>query len=333
MANIRDVAKKAGVSITTVSRILNNDPSFKTTEETRNLIFKAIKDLKYTPVTKNNKIHIGFILAETSEKYSDAFCTTILAACEEEAARRNMAITQVRDYSELCNPLMLQDFINGDLKGLITMERLPNDMLETIKKKIPSIVYIDYDEALEEINTVGFDHRFANINAFNYLISCGYRRIGLIVESSPIDPYEESIRLMTYREVLRRNNIKYDGALVKDCACDIDKCIEQTHELMSLENPPDVIFAASDTLASAVLSELTRLGFNCPKDVGVMGFNNNQISLHTVPSLTTTEIPMKDIGKIAIRRLCEVMSSKTNYNLKISLPTKLIVRESTRRVK
>lgn len=333
MSNIREVAKRANVSITTVSRIINNDPNFHTTPCTKKAVMKAIKDLNYKPNRKVKMTNIGCILSISSEKYADPFFTTILSVCEKEAEKQNIIISQVRHYSELNNPLILNEFINSGLEGLIVMERLPEDMLKTLNKSIPHIINIDYEDAIDNINTVGYDHRFANSKVFNYLIECGYKRIAVIAESSPLESYDNSERLVSYREALRKNNIPYDSELIRDCKCDVDECIKQARELMKLKNPPDVIFAASDSLASATISELQRLGYNCPKDIGVMGFNNLPISTHTNPSLTTLEIPMADIGRKAISRLVELMNNKDNDILKISFPTKLIIRESTRRSK
>ena len=136
MSNIRDIAQKANVSIATVSRIINNDPSFHTTEATKKAVNKAIKELKYKPQRKTKMTNIGCILSIGSEKYSDPFFTTILAACEAEAEKNNLIISQVRHYSELKNELIFNEFLNSNLKGLIIMEKLSNDMLNAIKEKI-----------------------------------------------------------------------------------------------------------------------------------------------------------------------------------------------------
>ena len=333
MPNIRDIAKKANVSIATVSRIINNDTSFHTTDETKKAVNKAIKELGYIPQRKAKMTNIGCILSIGSEKYSDPFFTTILAACEAEAEKHNVIVSQVRHYSELKNELIFKQFLNSNLKGLIIMEKISNDMLKAIKEKIPHIVYVDYDEATEEVNTVGFDHRSANINAFNHLIDCGYKRIAIIGESSPVTPLDDSIRMSAYREVLRKNNIKYDSTIIKDCKSDLNTCAKQTRELMELNNPPDVIFAGDDTFANIVIAELKRLGYDCPKDIGVMGFNNLALATHINPSLTTIDIPMVDIGKKTIERLIKLMNKEDRDNYKISFQTKLITRESTRRKK
>lgn len=333
MANIREVARKANVSITTVSRIINNDPSFHATESTIKAVNNAIKELKYKPIRRTKLTNIGCILSIGAEKYSDPFYTTILNACENEAAKHNVIFSHVRHYSELKNELILNEFLNSDIKGLIIMEKIPNDMLEIIKNKISNIVYVDYDESSEEVNSIGFDHRIANTKAFNYLIECGYRRIGVIGESSPVTQFGESIRMNAYREVLAKNNIKYDPTIIKDCKSDLGICAKQTKELMSLNNPPDVIFVGDDTLANTTIVELKKLGYDCPKDIGVMGFNDLPIATYSNPALTTIGLPMVDIGKKAIDRLIEIMKNNDKEKYKISFPTELIVRESTRRIK
>lgn len=333
MANIREIAKKTNVSITTVSRILNNDPTFHTKESTRLAVINAVEELKYKPNRKTKITNIGCILSIGAEKYSDPFYTNILASCEYEAEKHNIIFSHVRHFSELQNELIFKEFINSGIKGLVIMEKIPIDMLNKIKKKIPNIVYVDYDETSEEVNSIGFDHRIANTKAFNYLIKCGYKRIAVIGESSPVTPLEDSIRMNAYREVLMKNKIKYDPSIIKDCKSDLNLCVEQTRELMSLDKPPDVIFVGDDTLANATIVELKKLGYNCPKDIGVMGFNNLPIATHSDPSLTTVDLPMVEIGKKAIERLIEIMNNNDKETYKISYPTELIIRESTRRIK
>ena len=134
--------------------------------------------------------------------------------------------------------------------------------------------------------------------------------------------------MVIYREMLRRAGIKYDKALVKDCSWDLNLCKRQTQELMELPEPPDAIFAGSDSLASVVLGTLYELGFRCPRDVGVIGFNNIDLSSHMVPPLTTIEVPTADIGKAAVERMLQIIKDKDSSIRRILFPTKLIERKS-----
>ena len=140
-----------------------------------------------------------------------------------------------------------------------------------------------------------------------------------------------AIRFGIYTEALRQADIPYDPALVKDCSWDLDTCSDQTRELMAMESPPDVIFVGSDSLAQVVLGTLFSLGIRCPDDVGVIGFNNVELSSHMVPPLTTIDIPTVDIGRTAVRRMIQMISGDDPHVRRTLFPTRLIERGSLRK--
>ena len=117
-----------------------------------------------------------------------------------------------------------------------------------------------------------------------------------------------------------------------DCAWDLDLCAAQTRELLSLPEPPDAIFAGSDSLASVVLGMLYSMGLRCPRDIGVIGFNNINLSSHMIPPLTTVDIPVEQIGIAAARRILDMIQGRRESPCKILFPTKLVKRESLREV-
>ena len=329
MANIRQVAKKAGVSPATVSRVLSGDPDFNVREETRRKINDAVAALQYEiPVREQKQYRFGCILSDSVDKYSDPFFVDILAAMESACKGRNAMIAMVKSYRELENPQILQEFISADLDGAFLMEHVSSDTMTVLKANIPHIIFIDKDEPEYDFNNVGFDHTTANWQVMSTLLDRGYRRIALISGSSPAMPLSETIRMVIYREMLRRAGLEYDANLVKDCSWDLSLCEEQTRELISLDEPPDAIFAGSDSLASVVLGTLYALGLRCPRDIGVIGFNNIDLSSHMVPPLTTIEVPTKDIGKAAVERMLQIITEKDTSIRRILFPTKLIERKT-----
>ncbi|MCE5235126.1 MAG: LacI family DNA-binding transcriptional regulator [Clostridiaceae bacterium] len=333
MANIREVAREAGVSITTVSRILSGDAGFKATALTRQSVEEAAQRLGYARNSrrpKKERIRLGCILALTAEKYSDPFFMAILAALEEECDRQGAVISVIRNYNELKNPVVIEELFRAGLSGVFLMERVPKAMLDHIGANIPNIVFIDNDEADYQFDGVGFDHSEANWKVMRCLIDHGYRRIAIMSGSSPNEPFSDSIRLVTYREALRRAGLFYDESLVKDCAWDLNLCAAQTRELISLKSPPDAIFAGSDSLASAILGALYAMGLRCPDDVGVIGFNNINLSAHLAPPLTTIGIPTHEIGVAAVQRLMDMIQGRGGCKRKILFPTELIMRASLR---
>jgi len=329
MATIRDVAKRAGVSAATVSRVLSGDPGFSVREETRRKINDAVAQLQYEiPVRQQDQFRFGCVLSDTTDKYSDPFFVDILVAMENACKSRNATIAVVKSFRELDNPQILQEIIGAGLDGVFLMEHVSPEAMTALETHIPHIIFIDKDEPEYDFDNVGFDHTTANWQVMNALLDRGYKRIALISGSSPAMPLPETIRMVIYREMLRRAGLEYDEKLVKDCGWDLDLCKQQTQELMRLPKPPDAIFAGSDSLASVVLGTLYADGYRCPRDVGVIGFNNIDLSSHLVPPLTTIEVPTADIGKAAVERMIQVIKDKDSSIRRILFPTKLIERKS-----
>lgn len=333
MANIRDVAREAGTSIATVSRILSNDISFETTEKTRRTVLEAAQRLQYqakAPRKTPKKLLVGCVLALTAEKYSDPFFTSILSAMEEECVHHNALISIVRNFNEMENPAVLSEICSFGLKGIILMECLPEYMLNQLTANIPHIITVDLQTS--QFNCIGYDNYESNIQVMNCLIVHGYRRIAYIGGGSSDADFNFSPRMAAYREVLYREGISFDPSLVMNCRWDLDQCAESAVKLLSFDHPPEVIFAGSDTLASIILSVIHKLGFKCPQDVGVIGFNNINMSSLMAPPLSTVNVPTRDIGIAAIRRLMELIHTKDKRIMKISFPTQIVLRDSLRRI-
>ena len=145
MANIRDVAQAAGVSISTVSRILSGDTTFKTTSETTERVLSAAKMLSYEyhhVARRQKKIHLGCIMAITTGAYSDPFFERILAAAKEEALRMGAVLSFLKNYEDLEKPGFYEELQAAELSGILLMERVRPDTYHKISAIVPHLVYI-----------------------------------------------------------------------------------------------------------------------------------------------------------------------------------------------
>ncbi len=321
----------AGVSPATVCRVLSGEPSFKVTEQTRNRVIESAKQLSYNYVRRNHTrdpIRIGFILSMTAQKYSDPFFTGILSAAEAECLNQKASIVSVRNYDELKHPEILHSLCNDNLTGLILCEDLPNDILDVLRAHIPHIVAADLPDS--PFDSVGYDYYSANKQVMNLLISKGYRRIAYIGGGTPGVEFMQSVRMAIYRDSLFCAGIPLDLSLIRNCHWELESCQQHTQELMSMLNPPDVIFAGSDSLAVVVLNTLHKLGFKCPDDVGVIGFNNVDMCAHTFPPLTSIDIPEVEIGIELVRRIVAKVNGAQDSPKTILFRTKIIERSSLR---
>lgn len=332
MANLRDVAKRANVSLASAARVLAQDQTFKVSEKTRENIHMAAQELNYVYKKRDKKTKpqykVGFVLALTSEKYSDPFFTSILSSAEEEAKKLDILPVIARNYNEIKNEETLNELLSANLDGIVLMEKLPEDIFDKIKERVPHLIGID--PILPNINTITFDSIDATMKVMDHFFSIGCKRIAYIGGGSQNEEFDTSLRMIAYREALRRHNIPYESDLVKDCNWELDLCGQYTEDLLNSKNPPDAIFAGSDTLASVILGKIFAMGLHCPEDISVIGFNNLPMSVHMIPPLTTIDVPAKEIGKLAMQRLHELISKKDSSVYNISLPVKFILRNSTK---
>ncbi len=332
MATIRDVAKKAGVSIATVSKVLRNDKSFKVTEKTRASILEAVEILNYKFVSKEKvtSYSVGIIMPKSYEYYTDPFFSNILQSLEKYFEENNTEINVIIHASDLYKNINFADETFYDLYGLIIMEELSFDLMRHLSIIVKHIVTVDF--VYENCSSVGFCHSRSNLAIMNHLISCGYKKIAFISGTTLDFKLKDSLQFMMYRESLLNAGLTYNEDYIKNCYWDINKCAQVTQELLDMPDRPDAIFVASDYLASVTLGVIFSNGLSCPTDIGVVGFNNIKTSQHFIPPLTTVSIPTDAIGYYAGKKLLEEIKNPKEVKVQINLPFDLIIRNSTRKV-
>lgn len=340
MSTIRDVAKLANVSTATVSRVLNNNPTYKMTDETRAKVWKAVTDLNYTASTtskitaqvKSNfldksAIKIGCVLSITEKKYNDPYFMSILYGVESQLHDKGYEISFVKTGPELEDKKNLYNTFSNPITGLILMVPLNDDAYQFIKNQVPFIVGIDTRR--EDIDNVGYDHYNVANMAVQHLIDKGHTKIGYIGGSGINGNMKESQRYRGYYSTMHTAGLSVNPDWVIDCAWDEDRCIEKVNHLIETNNYPTAFFAASDLMAMAALSSLYNKGISVPDDVAVIGLSNIEVSKYSNPPLTTIDIPTKEIGMAAVDMLLARMNGDTLLPKKVILPNTLIQRSST----
>ena len=329
MSTIREVAKEAQVSITTVSRILSNDPSFHASEETRRRVMEAVRALNYQYAAKRSQIHIGCIMSLTYS-YSDPYFNDILNGIQSFCSGHNAYISLIVSYAQFHE---MKDGLEkqlSELDGLIITD-LPEGRLDFINRINKKLVFVD--NYINGCCNVGYNEIFANQLVMDHLIACGYRKIAYIGGPSDYQEFDASPRMMVYRETLRKNGIPFDPDIICDCSWDHQLCARQTRELLARRPDTEVIFAGSDSLAIVILAQLNQLGLRCPEDIGVAGFNDIDLASSFSPPLAALRLPSIEMGKVAARVLIEQITTNTSQNLQILLPVELKIRSSTRKLR
>lgn len=342
MATIKDVARVAGVSTATVSRILNADKSYKATQDTKEKVWKAATDLNYVPNQaakhlsrqgdkRNSNLgtnaKIGCILCVTREKYTDPYFMAILSGVEAKLIENGYNLSVIRTYAELQDRSILYNTLGEALTGLIVMETLSDDIYKVIKEAVPYVVGIDTQH--KEIDNVCYDRFEAAEKAVKHLIERGHRRIAFLGGADIPSTLRREKRYKGYLNALEDAGIAEDTSIVRNCEWDSKLCYSQTLELLNRPDRPTAFFAASDLMGMIAMNAICEHNLKVPEDIAVMGLSNIEMSMYSNPPLSTVEVPKTEMGGVAVEILISRMKGDTSLPKKIILPTELIVRNST----
>lgn len=331
MATIRDVAQRANVSIASVSRILNNDESYKATPSTRERVFRAIEELHYEPNPHYRKkktrsqVSIGCISRLTVEHTQDSYYAAILEGAQAYLKKQNFDFDFVQSQFDIMNAENLASIASHPPKGLLLMNALDDETMQYLLRKVKHVVGID--TGLPMIDNVCYDRYEAGCRAMRFLIENGHKKIAYI--GAHISSNAANIgRHEAYVRTMRRYDFPIDPAWVLDSEWHRGVCFDKTVELMRCKNRPTALFVSSDHMAIAAMSALHSLKISIPDEISIIGISDIEDSKYLNPPLTTVSIPQKEIGEISASTLLARIGGDLSLPKRIIVPTKLIERSS-----
>jgi LacI family transcriptional regulator len=327
---IYDVAREAGVSMATVSRVVNNNPNVK--PQTRKKVFEAIERLGYRP----NAVARG--LASKKTTTVGVVIPDISNSIFAEVARGIEDIANMYHYNIiLCNAdkkkekeirvinTLLEKQVDGLLfmGGVVTEEHIQAFSTSSV----PVVLCGTKDEA-SSIPSVDIDHERAAFDAVNVLIAEGHRDIGMI-SGTLEDPANGFARYQGYKNALEAANIPMRENFVRVGNYRYESGIEATKYFLELIPRPTAIFSATDEMAIGAIHTIQDSGLKVPDDISVISVDNIRMASMVRPLLTTVAQPMYDIGAVSMRLLTKLMNKEatTDHN-QVVLPHEIIQRNS-----
>ena len=348
---LKDIAQKAGVSISSVSRVLNNDQTRSVSKETEDMIWKIAHEMGYSKskkarAKKSKKQkraiqRIGYILCKVPDKYNHPYFSEILQGIELEAKTRGIYIEFAHTEEELQEPAILHRALNNEsVDGVILVEPYDTETLNYLKNRYKYIVGIGLT-SVDDIDSVLVDKKAATINAIQHLIDLGHKRIGFIGGTGnkfslvlnnhltgAIQNNEE--RFIGYIDALRNSNIEIDQSIIISSEWSSESAYECMKEFLSKKdlNMPDAFFVASDLLALGAMKAIKEKGMTIPEDIAIVSYDNIDMAEFADPALTTVNVKKSELGRIAVKTLVDRGNGELFSPVKIVLPTRLIIRES-----
>ncbi len=333
---MRDVAAAAGVSRTAVSFALNNIPNRNISEATRQRILKVARDLDYAPNTQalnlvtGKTMMVALVVRKTTQQFAgDAFLSEmiegLMQALEPEgyhlmvhAAHPNASGSTYRDLVR-----------TRKVDGLLISSPMVHDPEIRLLHDEGTPIVLNGATDEPDIPSVDVDNRQGASVAVRHLIALGHRRIGHI-SNAPFTYTASCHRLEGYRKALADAGILADERLIHHGDFTDESGYAPMLALLDLPEPPTAVFVGSDTVALGALDAIRSRGRRVPDDLSVIGFDNIPVGKYLTPPLTTVHLPAIDLGRHAGAMIVQVLRGDLLPSPTVSLPTRLIVRESTR---
>ncbi|MEK3789379.1 LacI family DNA-binding transcriptional regulator [Paenibacillus sp. FSL K6-1230] len=324
MATIKDIARQAGVSAATVSRVLNNDLSLSVSEDTRSNIFAIAEQLQYKPKRlgqlKRNMQRAGktvslLLWCSIEEERDDPYYASIRRGIEIRCEELGLTLGQTLRGRHSIAQLQPAD-------GLIVVGGVDPEEITPLPVTKEAIVLVDQYQELLDYDTVRVHFRQAVDQALGHLVELGHRSIAFVGGES-----NGERRAHYFKKLLQERGL-YNPDFVRVGAWSSADGYRMMNDLLTGAERPTAVFAASDPLAVGVLRALHGHGLQVPQDMAVVGFDDIEMAAYLQPALTTIRAYPEQMGRSAVQLLSERLEGREAPAHSV-IGTKLIVRESS----
>ncbi|MCY7999156.1 LacI family DNA-binding transcriptional regulator [Bacillus haynesii] len=326
---IKDIARLANVSHTTVSRALNNSPLIK--ENTKKKILDIAAEMNYKPnfnaksLVTQKSFTIGLFLTSLTDGTSSSFFADILRGVNKVIDENyNMVVRGIDDYHDLSS------IHRNRYDGMILISQSEQDQAfieHVLKQNIPVVVLNRKIEGHSVVNILANEHEGAFLAA-SYLIKNGHRRIAMVQGKESFKSSQE--RKGGFLRALRDANLDMPGEYLVQGDYTMQSGFRAAETLLKLKNPPTALFCANDDMAIGAMNALYANGKRCPDDMSIIGFDDSGFSAYTTPSLTTVKKPTEKISMLGAESLLSLIENPQAEGRQTLISTELIIRNSVK---
>lgn len=347
---LKAIAEKAKVSISTVSRVVNNDPTKPASQETIDRIWEIVREMGYIPnqharnLIKGNdsqeekitKKTIGCLYTSTLDTNNDPFFSYIGLGVQEELKRQGYVMAYAlsiygMDFSEIYNYVLA-----NPVEGVVVLGRFDQDTLEFLKKHYTNIIYAGVNSVNGGFDEVICDGYKGAKAALNHLKDLGHEKIGfvgyaqkdsgskLIINEHRYKAYVDFLDEQGWH--LTKNNIVHTSLKSTEAYENMMAYLKgQTKETL-----PTAFYCANDVTAIGAMKAIKEHGLKIPEDISIVGLDDIEMASFVSPALTTVHIKKEELGRTAVKILVDKIESNRTYPYRVDLPFELVVRHSTK---
>ncbi len=329
---IKDIAEQSGVSLSTVSLVMNHNP--RISQATRERVLQTIERLGYQPNRMARQLAwrrthtLAVLMPQLRHTFADVYFGEIVSGIYDRASKLGYKVMlEVARTEFLENKEHLQLFEQKIVDGILFIganarHKFVGDFAGTVN---PFLLVNSYSKE-HDLNYVVSNYRYGAWQAAKHLVTLGHKRIGFIGGGLPEIPTSQDI-YASFKEVLDEHHIDFAPRQLADGLLTEEGGVRAAEQLLRDNADLTALFALNDKMAIGAIRKINELGLHCPQDVAVVGFDDIRQASYSVPALTTVRQPLYDLGKLACERLIELIHDKVERVQEV-LPIHLVVRES-----
>lgn len=335
---IKDIARLAGVSPATVSRVLNDPTNSFARPETRDRVWRIVEEYDYVPNRsaqnlKSGHIHraefsLAYFISHTKNKDENPFFSQLTRAIEQAAVQHSFLIPFYFTNFTVNNTQTTSQIQSLKLDGAICIGRFRGKgTTEFLKKRFRNLIYVGLSPTEVQIDQVICNGYAAATAAMEHLIQCGHRTIAYI------GAQHNELRFLAYKNALKAYGLPASPSLTSFCEYDGFSGYQAAEQLLRRHDvPPTAIFCGNDNTAIAAIHYIHSKGLQVPQDISIISVDNIDAAQMISPALTTVHIPKTEMGQVAIEVLESRLRHQRRIPIKVELPYQLILRETVRKI-
>ena len=326
-ASIKDVAARAGVSIATVSHVLNGTRA--TRQQTRERVLAAVRDLGYSQnqaarnLARGRSTLLGLLISDVR----NPFFPDITAAFQDQALTHDMdALVLNTNYDPHRTLNSVRRLIGLQVPGVaILTSQIDPSVIDMLARARIAAVYLDLGRVARSISNIVLDYEHGIVEALEYLTQLGHRRIAYI--GGPLHLNSAQRRKRAFTETADR--LGFEPSHIIDADFTVKGGYFACSKLLRLSDPPTAIVAGNDLTAIGILHCAYDCKVRVPEDLSVVGFDDILFAEYTQPALTTAAVPRAEIGRVAFQAIWTMLSDPELTGREYRVGTHLVIRDST----
>lgn len=327
MTTIKEIAKRANVSIGTVSRVLNHDKTLNVSEDTKQRVKQVAEELEYVTIRErkyySKKYVIGIVHWYSEyQQLNYPYFLSLRIAIERKCEEAKVEYVQI-DKDDLCK-------VPRHIDGIIAIGEFDKETIKKLSKISKNIVVVDWVPDQVAFDCVGCDYKTGLEQALHYLYDLGHTKIAYIGIKKYIKEHERSAVENTeniYRTFMKKQHMLNERWIMQGDASP-QSGYDLITELIQLENKPTAVVFSSDIVVIGAYKALTEQGYTIPNDLSIIGLEDHYTASFLTPPLTTIKVYEKYMGENAVEVLLERLTGKRTLPKHTIIPTKLMIRDS-----